>query len=191
MFGFNEYDQLGKQYLEKKEEFIHNTLPKDRGFDLNFIWDGAGLNQNAALTIFRHFDSATVTKGLLGDTPLTAWVVDYTILERLHYLLVTGFNIYGTAGHQLASRTYMDILRMDAENNFLRFMPANQRQTLHDSWYSGYTGIRRIVPLFNIEHETDVIYKTENYKKEFFDQLRQKLGRASGSVDTINKCKKE
>ncbi|MGR9086986.1 MAG: fatty acid cis/trans isomerase [Gammaproteobacteria bacterium] len=56
------------------------------------IWDGDGENQNAALTIFRHFDSTTVTKGLIGDKPLTGWVIDYPFFERLHNLLVAGFN---------------------------------------------------------------------------------------------------
>ena len=37
-------------------------------------------------------------------------------------MLVAGFDIYDTVGHQIASRTYMDILRQDAEDNFLRFI---------------------------------------------------------------------
>ena len=32
------------------------------------LWAG---NDNALLTIFRHFDSASVSKGLIGDVPLT------------------------------------------------------------------------------------------------------------------------
>lgn len=46
-------------------------------------------------------------------------------------MLVAGFDIYDTVGHQIASRTYMDILRQDAEDNFLRFMPAAQRQAIY------------------------------------------------------------
>jgi len=188
LFGYREYDELGYVYLQKKEQFVNQTLPKDKGFRLDFIWDGEGVNTNAALTIFRHFDSATVTKGLIGNTPKTAWVVDYSILERLHYLLVAGFNVYGTAGHQLASRSYMDILRMDGENNFLRFMPIDQRQKIHESWYQGYTGLRDIVPLFNIEHPSGISYQTKDYKKEFFTLLRKKLVNAAGSIDIINDC---
>ncbi|WP_370694930.1 fatty acid cis/trans isomerase [Klebsiella pneumoniae] len=29
------------------------------------------------LTIFRHFDSASVTKGLIGEVPQTMWLFDY------------------------------------------------------------------------------------------------------------------
>ncbi|MDP2100616.1 MAG: fatty acid cis/trans isomerase [Methylobacter sp.] len=188
LFGWSKYDEFGKQYLYKKNEFYDHVLPGSQGFGLNNIWDGDGHNTNAALTVFRHFDSATVTKGLVGDTPHTGWVVDYPILERLHYLLVAGYNVYGTAGHQLASRTYMDIVRQDAEDNFLRFMPAMQRQVIYDSWYMGSKGILTADPLFNIDHETAVKYQTTDYKKEFFDQVRMRLGKAAGLADSINRC---
>jgi hypothetical protein len=188
LFGWTRFDDFGKQFLKNKEAFIDSVMPKNQGFGLANLWDGDGDNQNAALTIFRHFDSATVTKGFVGDTPLTGWVVDYPIFERLHYLLVAGFNIYGTAGHQIASRTYMDILRQDGENNFLRFMPISQRQAMHDSWYAGSTGLRSVEAIFSINHETQIKYQTTDYKKELFEQFRQHLGKAAGEVDNINKC---
>ncbi len=58
--------------------------------DLDPVWDGDGKNPNAALTVFRHKDNATVEQGLLGATPQTAWLIDYTLFERIHYLLVAG-----------------------------------------------------------------------------------------------------
>ena len=150
LFAFAKYDDLGKQYLKAKNDYIDEVLPKNKGFGLANIWDGEGSNQNAALTVFRHLDSATVTKGFIGDTPLTGWVVDYPIFEQLHYLLVAGFNVYGSAGLQIASRTYMDLLRQDAEDNFLRLMPAMQRQTIFDSWYPGFDSLRTVPPLLSI-----------------------------------------
>ena len=188
LFAFVKYDGLGKRYLKAKDAYIDQVLTKNKGFGLANIWDGEGTNQNAALTVFRHLNSATVTKGLIGDTPLTGWVVDYPIFEQLHYLLVAGFNVYGSAGLQIASRTYMDILRQDAEKNFLRLMPAMKRRTIYDSWYIGRKGLRTADALFSIGHETRVKYQTTDYKKEFFDQVRQRLGKAAGSVDTINHC---
>ena len=59
-----------------------------RQLDLRLLWDGDGRNDNAALTVFRHFDSASVVKGLVGEPPKTAWVIGYPLLERIHYLLV-------------------------------------------------------------------------------------------------------
>ncbi|MGJ0485278.1 MAG: fatty acid cis/trans isomerase [Methylomicrobium sp.] len=189
LMGWTKFDAFGKEYLKQKDRFINLMLAKDQGLSLANIWDGDGENQNATLTIFRHFDSATVTKGLIGDPPLTAWVIDYPIFERLHYLLVAGFNVYGTAGHQIASRTYMDLLRQDGEDNFLRFMPKKQRKTIYDSWYLGFDGLRTADAFFNLGHESQVKYQTTDYKKEFFDQVRQLLGKAAGPDDTINQCR--
>lgn len=189
LFGFSKFDEFGLHYLKKKDEFIASIRSKEQGFGIADIWDGDGHNSNAALTIFRHFDSATVTQGLIGDAPLTAWVVDYPLLERLHYLLVAGFNVYGTAGHQVASRTYMDILRQDGENTFLRFMPAKQRLAIYNNWYQGMSSFRMADPLFSLDHETKVSYQTTDYLQEFFDQVRHRLGKAAGAEDTINQCR--
>lgn len=189
LLGWVKYDNLGKEYLKFKDQFIDALLPENQGFGLEHIWDGDGENQNAALTIFRHYNSATVVNGLIGKPPLTAWVVDYPLFERLHYLLVAGFNPYGTAGHQLASRTYMDILRQGAQDNFLRFMPAMERRSIYNSWTQGATSFRTADAYFNVRHETQVKFKTTRYKEEFFDQVRSRLGKAAGESDLINDCR--
>ena len=187
VFDFMDFDALGAQYMQLKDDFI-GRIVSDGGLNLDLIWDGEGVNRNAALTIFRHFDSATVVKGFVGKTPLTGWFVDYPIFERLHYLLVAGFNVYGTAAHQIASRTYMDILRQDAENNFLRLLPAEKRQEIYDSWYVGIKGPRALDPLFNINLQSGVDYQTDNQKQELFELIMDKLGKAAGKGDTINRC---
>jgi hypothetical protein len=87
--------------------------------------------------VFRHFDSASVVKGLVGEPPKTAWVIGYGLLERIHYLLVAGFDVYGNVGHQLLTRLYMDFMRMEGEFNFLAFLPRDRRMALRDHWYRG------------------------------------------------------
>ena len=89
------------------------------------------------LTVYRHFDSASVHKGVLGNLPKTLWVIDYPLLERIYYALVAGFDVYGTAGHQLAIRLYMDRLRVEGESYFLDFLPAAKRREIMQSWYIG------------------------------------------------------
>jgi len=118
-------------------------------------------------------------------------VVDYPTFEQLHYLLVAGFNVYGSAGLQIASRTYMDLLRQDAEDNFLRLMPAMERQAIWNSWYPGFNSLRTARPQLSLDHPSEVKFLTTDYKKEFFDQLRQKMGKAAGNVDTINRCQQD
>lgn len=192
LFGYQKYNDLAQEYLKNKDALANQLIEEYGGFQMEDIWDGNGKNQNAALTVFRHSDSATVVKGLVGDTPLTAWIVDYALLERIHYLLVAGFNVYSSIGHQLASRTYMDFLRMDGENNFLRLMPADQRKKIHNSWYKGLSG--KLVtfldkPYYSAGYETGMHYQTTHYKKEFFTQLRKHLGHAVSEQDKINECK--
>ncbi len=185
LLGFMDFDALGAQYMQKKDIFLSKTIP-DGGLNLDLIWDGDGKNSNAALTVFRHFDSATVTRGFVGNTPLTGWFIDYPIFERLHYLLVSGFNVYGSAGHQIASRTYMDVLRQDAENNFLRLLPAEERQQIYDSWYEGIKGPRLLDPLFNKEMQSGIDYQTDDHKQELFSKIIARLGNASGKDSEMN-----
>jgi hypothetical protein len=85
----------------------------------------------------------------------------------------------------------MDFLRMEAENNFLKFIPINQRKAMHDSWYEGIDlkvfGFFE-TPTFNTDREPAIHYQTTDYKHEFFQSLQQQLGRAGGKPDLINRC---
>ncbi|WP_372627100.1 fatty acid cis/trans isomerase [Arsukibacterium sp.] len=122
-------------YLRARNEFMTKAVDSERYLTTASIWSGEGENQNASLTVFRHFDNATVVKGLVGTPPKTAWVIDYVLLERIHYLLVAGFDVHGNFGHQLMTRLYMDFLRMEGESNFLAFLPPAQRRSELANWY--------------------------------------------------------
>jgi hypothetical protein len=106
-------------------------------WNLEMIWDGDKANSNAGLTVFRHFDSASVVRGFVGGPSKTTWVVDYPLFERIHYLLVAGFDVFGNVGHQIMTRLYMDFLRMEAEANYLAFLPSARRAELASFWYRG------------------------------------------------------
>ncbi|MEW6039241.1 MAG: fatty acid cis/trans isomerase [Pseudomonadota bacterium] len=184
------YRALEDDYQAAKAGWLR--IHGDRGgAALRDLWEGDGNNRDALLTVFRHFDSASVERGLVGDTPLTAWVVDYPLLERIHYLLVAGFDVFGNVGHQLATRLYMDFMRMEAENNFLRFLPANMRQAERMSWYKGVGGeINNLFqnPLWGLAPETAIGYRTGDPKKEFFDLVRVRFGGAAGAPDPFTGC---
>ena len=77
--------------------------------------------------------------GFVGEIPKTAWVMDYPIFERIYYDLVAGFDVFGNVIHQVSTRLYMDHLRMQSENLFLGFLPADQREAIRASWYVGAT----------------------------------------------------
>jgi len=124
------------RYIKAKRDFLKRNMDYEKGLTVDEIWAG---NENSALTIFRHFDSATVVKGAVGKQPKTAWVVDYPLLERIHYLLVAGFDVFGNVGHQVTTRLYMDFLRIEGEMNFVAFLPNEDRKPIIASWYLGAT----------------------------------------------------
>ena len=184
------YKKLFQNYIQTRELVTVDVDPVNIKDAMSYIWKGGGENTNAALTIFRHMDSASVNYGFIGDYPETAWVIDYSVLERIHYLLVAGYDVYGNLGHQLNTRLYMDFLRTEAEYNFLGFMPADKRLAIRDTWYQGIRqsnkddrGESRVL---NKEFVTG--YQTDNPKLELYQQLEQYLGPLTGDGDYINRC---
>ncbi len=193
--AWHAYYDVARRYLLEKVEYVQGAYPEGKGYGLKQIWDGNKTNRNAALTVYRHYDSATVVQGFVGEIPKTGWVLDYPLLERIHYLLVAGFNVYGTAGHQLATRTYMDFLRIEAELNFLMFLPRDQWLPLYRHWYRDTGQPEKLEKLIaeNAEkhgvREPAIRYQTADGKKEFFVKAYQYLGGARSSLDTINWCR--
>jgi hypothetical protein len=122
-------------YAARQDYYMAHKYYEGLGYD--YIWKGNRPSDAPLLTVFRHFDSASVHKGVLGELPKTMWVIDYPLLERIYYALVAGFDVYGTAGHQLAVRLYMDALRVEGESNFLEFLPESTRKEIMQSWYKG------------------------------------------------------
>ncbi|WP_428478595.1 fatty acid cis/trans isomerase [Photobacterium japonica] len=172
------YAKQQGRFLRAKNDFLDDTFKHGEHLTTDLIWDGNGVNPHASLTVFRHFDSATVTKGLVGAQPKTAWVIDYSLLERIHYLLVAGFDVYGNFGHQLITRMYMDFLRMEGESNFLSLLPTNVRRQELAEWYQGANQqlsdfLQGDVNAF--DQPTGVKYTTADPKRELLDRLKAKL----------------
>jgi len=167
------YAPLESAYLKAKSA----ALAGARAPTLDLLWDGDGRNPNAALTVVRHFDSASVVQGLLGDEPQTVLILGYPLLERIHYLLVAGFDIYGNVGHQLSTRLYMDFLRMEGEMNFLALLPRRERQPVHDRWYRG-ADKEEIALLRDTQayfpQETGIRYATDNPLAELYALMKKR-----------------
>ncbi|AEF55159.1 fatty acid cis/trans isomerase [Marinomonas posidonica] len=172
------FSEQQKSYLSAKAKLMQKEFNKRIALDLDLIWDGDGENQNAALTIFRHFDNASVVRGMVGQHPKTAWVIDYPLLERIHYLLVAGFDVYGNVGHQLVTRLYMDFLRMEGEMNFLMFLPKEDRERTRQYWYRDANQIIKnyiFSDYIKVGVQSDVAYSTDDYQAELYEMLRTKL----------------
>lgn len=179
-FNFIKYDNETIEYYENK-----NKIYKNKSLNLESIWKGNKVNKednDAILTIYRHFDSASVHKGALGNMPRTMWIIDYPLLERLYYSLVAGFDVFGNTQHKVLVRKYMDRLRIEGESNFLEYLPKNSRKEIFDSWYQGFLA-KYFVTYTPSSNETAIKYETKNYKEEFIEKI---LKRTNTKKDKIN-----
>jgi hypothetical protein len=172
------YSRQQARYLTAKSNFINSWFKDGKHLTTDVIWTGNGTNSNAALTVFRHFDSASVVQGLVGKPPKTAWVLDYALIERIHYLLVAGFDVYGNFGHQLMTRMFMDFLRLEGESNFVALLPRDIRHVEQSSWYQNQSTqlsdfLQRNIKPF--DQPTQVPYQTDNPKQELYDILKTQL----------------
>ena len=176
-----QYALLERQYTKARAAVVSQLREKQVKPTLEDVWDGDGNNPNVALTVLRHFDSASVVRGLVGEQPQTTFLMGYPVLERMHYLLLAGFDVYGNVGHQLATRTYMDFLRMESEMNFLALLPMKDRQGVLAHWYRG-----RNEPLNRhfadastfFPQETGIRYRSRDSLGELYGLLRQRTATA-------------
>lgn len=161
------YHQAAGDFYRARQDLYASSYPE--GLDMNAIWKG-GRNEDAPiLTVFRHFDSASVYKGVLGNLPRTMWVVDFPLLERIYYSLVAGFDVFGNINHQLGVRLYMDELRIEGESYFLDFLPADIREKTMAGWYKNVdvqgTGY------YPSPMPAGIRFRSEDPKREFLEGL--------------------
>ncbi len=179
LLHWGHYEELEHAHRKARDEALASWF-SDHDLALDLIWDGDnGANPNAALTIIRHRDYAAVEHGLLGKTPPdTAWLIDYPLLERIHYLLVAGYDVYGTLGHQLTSRMHMDFLRMQGEKNLLNFIPPEARQNVRERWYRGApkSALKYMKnPSYDKIPFTGIDYQTDRPLLELYEKISQHL----------------
>lgn len=180
-----------EEYRRLRAESVRKLRPN--GYSLDDIWDGDGSNPNALLTVFRHDDNAAVLKGAVGDLTKTVFVLDYPLFERLVYNLVVNFDVFGNVGHQVLTRVYMDLIRMEAEELFLSFLPPADRSTLRKDWYEGglLTDVKMkiVFPLTNQDLPTAITFRNKSaHKLEFMQRaLFERLPAAvRGRSDLMN-----
>ena len=186
-----QYDYEQHRYLDLRERYYDAVDPRHLGPTLDAIWDGDGHNPNAQLTVFRHFDNATVVRGFLGAMPKTAWVIDFPLFERIYYDLVAGYDVFGNVTHQAATRLYMDHLRMQSENLFLTFLPADRRQSIRASWYVGATytlDYEYADRLHGISHGTRIPFHSADPKAELLQMILGRTPAVAGPPDLLNRC---
>ena len=166
------YSKQQKELLAAADEYLTEHMAGTRGVSLDLVWDGDGTNDNAALTVFRHFDSATVEKG--PDRQAAENSLDHRIrAARTHPLPARSrLRRVRHVGHQLMTRIYMDFLRMEGETNFLLMLPQEARDRERDYWYreaDKEIAEYMTLPRFESEMTPAISYRTSNPKLELYD----------------------
>jgi hypothetical protein len=163
----NRYRKAAEEFYRARQDYYTSHYYNGLGYEA--IWKGDRAADAPLLTIYRHFDSASVHKGALGHLPKSMWVIDYPLLERIYYALVAGFDIYGTAGHQLSERLYMDALRIEGESYFLNFLPPEKRREIMQSWYKkvDYEDIGYYLSDLPVK----IAYTSDDPKREFIEHV--------------------
>lgn len=182
--------QQWTSYRDKRNEYealrldAYEEAPAPTWAD---IWRG---NDNALLSIFRQYDSASVRKGLIGGVPQTLWWMDYPLLERTYYQLVVNFDVYGNVSHQAQTRLYFDLIRNGAEQNFLRLMPVAARKHLLDDWYQNSGRLKMWLDYQNLDNDapTGLDLPEKGAKNAFAVQLLSRYASLDARPDPINLC---
>ncbi|WP_244507170.1 fatty acid cis/trans isomerase [Pseudomonas panipatensis] len=178
-------------YRDKRNEYEKLRLIAYQGAPVPTwadIWRG---NDNALLSVFRQYDSASVRKGLIGGVPQTIWWMDYPLLERTYYGLVANFDVFGNVSHQAQTRLYFDLIRNGAEQNFLRLMPVAARGPLLDDWYQNSGKLKMWMDYQNLDYgmPTGLDLPAVGAKNAFASQLLTRYASLNARPDPINLCR--
>ncbi len=165
-----------RRYLEYRDNAYRIHALTRQGLPTTAIWNGD--NQSTpVLTVFRHFDSASVSKGVIGESPNTVWVIDYPTLERIYYDLVVNFDVFGSVSHQILTRMYMDYLRMESEGLFLSFLPIADREPILKRWYRGALAQAKVFyghSKLLIDTPAAIRYAGHDVKGELIEMIRDR-----------------
>ena len=180
----DKYRKAEVEFYRERQDFYMSQNKSGLGYES--IWKGNRPSDAPLLTVYRHFDSASVHKGVLGNLPKTMWVIDYPLFERIYYALVAGFDVYGNVGHQLAVRLYMDGLRIEGESYFLDYLPQARRQEIMQSWYKD-TDLKEI-HYYPSDLPANMAFATDNPMREFIEQVvnRHILPATNIAFDRVN-----
>jgi hypothetical protein len=182
----NKYINHYEDYYAAKTVLYDKYYPK--GLPLESIWRGERPVDVPILTVYRHFDSASVHRGVKGEYPKTAWVMDYAQFERTYYALAAGFDVFGNISHQTNIRRFMDSIREDGELNFTHYLPRNARYAFISSWYLNDRIDPKYFERFQGTFDTPIEYKSSDPKRELIEKVVEKhiLPSTNISFDTFN-----
>jgi hypothetical protein len=183
---------------QQRNEILNRAIERRAASDghlarITDIWAGDEPGDTPIVVVVRNDDNAFVAEPgyAVGDFPKTSWVLDLPILELMMYNgAVINFDLFGDIGPWMALREGFGLLRRTAESNFLRFLPADEREAIYESWYEGeLTELRRERELDfgpDTTLETAIEFTSDDPKSEFQAMLLEHIG-FTETADPINR----
>lgn len=168
-----------REYLDFRENAYFEHDPAGKNVTLDAIWPGNSFSPIPLLTVFRHFDSASVLHGFVGEIPHKLWILDYPTLEQIYYNLVAKYDVFGNVSHQLLKRVFMDYSRMEAEDLALDFMPKDGREEVREGWYVGAGAQLELYVRHKLPQQrrpSSISYRTDNPARELMQMLLDQHG---------------
>lgn len=170
-----------RDYAEYRTRRYREAFPN--GLPLEYLWSGkdgdqSGLDRDRALTVLRHHDTASVLWGWQGDKAQAVWILDYPIIERIYYLLVAGFDVYGSITHQTATRLYMDKLRIESQQNWFDLLMPAEKSRVRNQLNRGDRVLRSLDsshPLYNADWQPAVSKAVASDQKALLGAARRYL----------------
>jgi hypothetical protein len=83
---------------------------------------------------------------------------------------------------------------MEGENNFLSFLPKDKRKEIRAEWYKGARAEFKNHlenPFQGLTRGTEIVYTTDDPKKEFFEKIHGHVDPTAGVNDYLNRCPEE
>jgi Fatty acid cis/trans isomerase (CTI) len=194
LLRWKKYLSAHRGYLEYRENAYFQRDPRGRLNAMDALWAGNAYNDESFLTVFRHFDSASVVPGFVGEVPKKILVMDYPVLEQIYYNLVVNFDVFGNVTHQLLTRLSMDYLRMEAEDITLGFLPAKARHDARAKWYEGAEAQINLFLAHKMASQkrgTSLTFETDAPIREFITKIFATFPQLSEAQDVLNRCHDE
>ena len=117
--------------------------------------------------------------------------MDYPLFERTYYELVVNFDVFGNVAHQTQTRLYFDLIRNGGEQNYLRLIPAGERNRVLKRWYQGAGKLKLGYSYADMDDRTpsQVPYVTSAHNEELGARLLLMFRALNAERnDPINRC---
>jgi hypothetical protein len=171
------------------------------------IWRGEEPGDTPIVVLFRNDDNifAADPNVAIGQFPKTGAIINLPILEAMIYETVINYDQFGAAQNGFVSVLGFGLSRRNWETNFLRFLPADKRRALYDSWYEspGLNAGRGQLPDLDVVNSfitqatlpdlgpntlpAEIKFKTDDPKREFFTMLLEHVKDRVQTADPINR----